>query len=245
MRNLLSHFIKHKKIYLTLLYVLLSLIAFGLIITPITLFAIYFHEYSFSNKAIDWANFGSFFGGTYSALFSLISTVILCFTLYLTRKHNENQLAILKHEQTKNEIDYLVQTLEQRLDRKKVLFLGSEQTEAEIIQTMKLSLDNATRIKYGSLCSMTEFINEAIEIAKDQHDLYRNEMPLLNELVSIIARQGDSNFRGLYKALSFERLDSERSFWLLAYAQNDSFLIRRYCERDITLFSPPSSYNFL
>ncbi|MGP3184203.1 hypothetical protein [Serratia marcescens] len=242
-----SHFSRNKSKYKYLVYLsyfILSLSLALLIFSPIILFSYKFHDLQLSSKTVDWANFGAFFGGSYSALFSFASTVILCITLYLTQRNNNNQLAILNHEQTKNEIDFLVNTIEKRCEKKTVFWMGKHWTEKDIIEFMSKELSDKINTNHSGLCSMTELINYSIEIAKPHWKLYSDEIPMLDELVSIIYRQKNKQLRDLYKILSFERLDPERSYWMLAFAYNASHFIKICCKKDPLLLYPPTSYQY-
>lgn len=245
--KLKAHFARNKRKYKYLryfLYFILGLLLVCLILLPIILFSHQFHGLKLSSQTVDWANFGAFFGGSYSALFSFASTIILCVTLYLTQRNNKNQLALLNHEQTKNEIDFLVKTIENKCDRKIIFWMGKNWSEKDLIDFMSNQLSEKINTEHNGLCSMTEMINYSIKIADPHVKLYSDEMPLIIELVSIIARQKDKQLRDLYKILSFERLDPERSYWMLAYAYNKSLFIKACCEKDPLLLYPPTSYQY-
>lgn len=247
MNKLKAHFARNKRTYKYLryfLYFILGLSLACLIILPIILFSHQFHDLQLSSQTVDWANFGAFFGGSYSAIFSFASTIILCVTLYLTQRNNKNQLAILNHEQTKNEIDFLIKTIENRCDRKIVFWMGKNWSEKDLIEFMSKELSDRINTNHNGLCSMTELINYSLEISNSQRKLYSDEMPLLIELVSIIDRQKDKQLSDLYKILSFERLDPERSYWMLAFAYNRSPFIKACCEKDPLLLYPPTSYQY-
>lgn len=73
----------------------------------------HFHSGELSNKTIDWANFGSYFGGTLSPILAFFSFLALCYTINLQNK----QLQISEKTQTIQRFEGLFAYMASELSR--------------------------------------------------------------------------------------------------------------------------------
>lgn len=203
--------------------ILLLTIAF--IVTPSYLYWDTFHEYGISSKNQDWSNFGSFFGGFYSAAFGLISIFILSLTLYLTLDYNKKQLTQLKSDSIKNLLVHHINSLNEKMNnRQNIFYSPANQHNLHLAENQYIdSLLN--RFKINIAVDQQNIpnwsfnpIKTTLEVLTETKISYPEEMTVILNILGIINRIKDEELRNeaisLFSSLTYRN----RTYWLVSYA---------------------------
>ncbi|NQD84876.1 hypothetical protein [Enterobacter hormaechei] len=210
-----------KKIFVAIIF----LLTLAFIITPSYLYWDTFHEYGISSKNQDWSNFGSFFGGFYSAAFGLISILILCATLYLTLDYNKKQLTQLKSDSIKNLLVHHINSLNEKMNnRKNIFYSPANQRDLHLSENQYIdSLQN--RFKINIAIDQQNIpnwrfnpIKTTLEVMTDTKISYPEELTVILNILGIINRIKDEELRNeainLFSSLTYRN----RTYWLISYA---------------------------
>ncbi|EOC1330935.1 hypothetical protein ACM92K_000738 [Cronobacter turicensis] len=210
-----------KKIFAAII-VLLTL---TFIVTPSYLYWDTFHQYGISSKNQDWSNFGSFFGGFYSAAFGLISIFILCSTLYLTLDYNKKQLTQLKSDSIKNLLVHHINSLNEKMNnRQNIFYSPANQRDLHLSENQYIdSLQN--RFKTHIAVDQQNIpdwrfnpIKTTLDVLKDTKISYPEEITVILNILGIINEIKDEELRNeainLFSSLTYRN----RTYWLVSYA---------------------------
>lgn len=210
-----------KKIFVAIIF----LLTLAFIITPSYLYWDTFHEYGISSKNQDWSNFGSFFGGFYSAAFGLISIFILCATLYLTLDYNKKQLTQLKSDSIKNLLVHHINSLNEKMNnRQNIFYSPANQRDLHLSENQYIdSLQN--RFKINIAIDQQNIpnwrfnpIKTTLEVMTDTKISYPEELTVILNILGIINRIKDEELRNeainLFSSLTYRN----RTYWLVSYA---------------------------
>ena len=111
MKNLKKAYTKNPKI------VILSIISFLIVLSPLVFFLIYFNENSISNLQSDWADFGTFIGGILTPIISIFSFIILIYIYFeienLSNKNNHNLYVLQKKMEAFEKLQSYIQNFSQ------------------------------------------------------------------------------------------------------------------------------------
>ncbi|WP_336281412.1 hypothetical protein [Cronobacter dublinensis] len=210
-----------KKIFATII-VLLTL---AFIITPSYLYWDTFHQYGISSKNQDWSNFGSFFGGFYSAAFGLISIFILCSTLYLTIDYNKKQLTQLKSDSIKNLLVHHINSLNEKMNnRQNIFYSPASQRDLHLSENQYIdSLQKRFKVHIAvDQQNIPDWrfnpIKTTLEVLKVTKISYPEELTVILNILGIINEIKDKELRNeainLFSSLTYRN----RTYWLVSYA---------------------------
>lgn len=203
----------------------ITLLTIAFIVTPSYLYWDTFHEYGISSKNQDWSNFGSFFGGFYSAAFGLISIFVLCSTLYLTIDYNKKQLAQLKGDSIKNLLVHHINSLNEKMNKRqntlyspvngRYLFLS----EAQYIDSLQKRFETNVTVDQRSVPNWRfDPIKTTLEVLNDTKISYPEEYSVILNILGIINRIKDEELSieavNLFSSLTYRN----RTYWLVSYA---------------------------
>ncbi|WP_024550775.1 hypothetical protein [Siccibacter turicensis] len=205
--------------------VILIFLILAFIITPSYLYWDTFHQYGLSSKNQDWSNFGSFFGGFYSAAFGLISIFVLCLTLYLTLDYNRKQLNQLKGDSIKNLLVHHINSLNEKMNSRDNKYYspnnGNFITVNEnyyVTALQKRFQININIDKHNNADWRFDPIKTTREVLKDTRISYPEEFSVILNILDIIKSIKDEELRteaiNLFCSLTYRN----RTFWLLSYA---------------------------
>ena len=208
----------------TLLAIFIPLIAFTIFI-PCIMYWKTFHIYGISTNNQDWSNLGSFIGGIYSATFGLISTFILCATLYYTLNYNKKQLSQLQNDSIKSLLVHHINSLNEKLNNRKnkyysaVNFAFFAVNENDYLEALKKSF--VTRISVEKLNNNEwVFIPPKVteQVLNELQITYPEELTTLLNILNIIYSTNDAHLRNelidLFSSLTYRN----RTYWLVSYA---------------------------
>lgn len=210
-----------KKIFVAITF----LLTLAFIITPSYLYWDTFHEYGISSKNQDWSNFGSFFGGFYSAAFGLISILILCATLYLTLDYNKKQLTQLKSDSLKNLLVHHINSLNEKMNnRENRLYSPANQRDLHLSENQYIDLLQK-RFKINIAIDQQNIpnwrfnpIKTTLEVMTATKISYPEEFTVILNILGIINRIKDEELRNeainLFSSLTYRN----RTYWLVSYA---------------------------
>ncbi|MUK91660.1 hypothetical protein GNP80_04280 [Aliivibrio fischeri] len=118
-------------------------IAFILVILPLIFWAIFFHQYNLSYDTNQWANFGSFIGGTVTPILTMISVIAIIFTIYYQRKQLEHSIKDAKEQRREDaKKDLKQRKLEQERRDNQVYYQEAQQSLIRAHDTF-FSTDNS------------------------------------------------------------------------------------------------------
>ncbi|ENZ9094258.1 MAG TPA: hypothetical protein DEU90_05860 [Enterobacter asburiae] len=204
---------------------IILLLTLAFIVTPSYLYWDTFHEYGISSKNQDWSNFGSFFGGFYSAAFGLISIFILSSTLYLTLDYNKKQLTQLKSDSIKNLLVHHINSLNEKMNnRQNIFYSPANQRNLHLSENQYIdSLQN--RFKINIAVDRENIPNWRFNPIKTTHEVltdtkisYPEELTVILNILGIINRIKEEQLRNeainLFSSLTYRN----RTYWLVSYA---------------------------
>lgn len=208
-------------------FIVLLTIAF--IVTPSYLYWDTFHEYGISSKNQDWSNFGSFFGGFYSAAFGLISIFVLCLTLYLTIDYNKKQLAQLKGDSIKNLLVHHINSLNEKMNNRQNTLYSHVNgrylnlSEIQYIDLLQKKFKTNITVEQRSIPNWRfNPIKTTHEVLKDTKISYPEEYTVILNILGIIHRIKDEELCNeainLFSSLTYR----DRTYWLVSYVYFNS-----------------------
>ncbi|HHA1345840.1 TPA: hypothetical protein ACOELO_001570 [Enterobacter hormaechei subsp. xiangfangensis] len=201
------------------------LITLAFIVTPSYLYWNTFHEYGISSKNQDWSNFGSFFGGIYSAAFGLLSIFILCLTLYLTLDYNKKQLNQLKGDSVKNLLVHHINSLNEKMDHRENRYFSPVNGHFIILPENRYIDALQKRFEINIEVDQRNIANWRFNPIKTTHEVlidtklsYPEELAVILNILGIINRITDEELRSeainLFSSLTYRN----RTYWLVSYA---------------------------
>lgn len=216
--------------YLIGFFTIISL-SFGLM--PLILYLIHFSpdwnlpsylSQNLSYKSNDWANFGSFMSGTSGAIFSFFGTLAVVWTLIVTHKASEKQIAMIRTEQTFSQFNELVKLLTSMLEEKKYptrshIKVNFHQFKKEAYSSISLSFNRfllrqphmRNENSYNNFELLSTFCKEYIE--KIEKDLFFKESHVYSVILDKIIQSDDAITEALIVILS-SRLNEDYFFFL-------------------------------
>ena len=106
-------------------FILVIVFSFLSFTTPLIIYLIHFNN-GFSSLNEDWGNFGSFYGGIISSVFSFISFLALLYTIYIqqteigiTKKEIEDNKVLLEQDNMRKDLLNTLEKIEIKLEDRK------------------------------------------------------------------------------------------------------------------------------
>lgn len=204
---------------------IILLLTLAFIVTPSYLYWDTFHEYGISSKNQDWSNFGSFFGGFYSAAFGLISILILCSTLYLTLDYNKKQLTQLKADSIKNLLVHHINSLNEKMNNRQNTYYSPVNgrylnvAENQYIDSLQKRFEINIAVDKQNIPDWRfNPIKTTLEVLTDTKISYPEELTVILNILGIINGIKNEELRNeainLFSSLTYRN----RTYWLISYA---------------------------
>ena len=179
---------------------------------------LYFYEFGLGlwEKNEDWAYLGSFFGGVLGPAFTLMSVVLLVFTLKETQQANHSQLELAKKQYFDNYFFNSLTAMKLSLDSPKY---GRELRAGEVYNNF-FSEAGVWVVENFIVHKNTDFNEDAWETAKAyirQHNgIFESEVALLVPLLLRI-KEMPQDEQSHYLTLIEGLIDNDKRFWLEVY----------------------------
>lgn len=208
-----------------LLVIIIFFTILGSILYPCYLYWDIFHLHGLSEKNQDWSNFGSFIGGVYSAAFGLVSTLILCATLYVTLNYNKKQLAQLKGDSVKNLLVHHINSLNEKLNSRQNKYFSPNNlntlivNESQYLTALKKRLEISIAVDQQNIQDWRfNPIKTTEKIVKETSISYPEEMASILNILSIIHNIKETELRKECVSLFSSLTNRNRTYWLVSYA---------------------------
>lgn len=208
-----------------LIYILLILCT---ITVPIIMYSSYIPG-EISHKNQDWAAFGSFVGGLYSAVFSFASVAILVYSLYLTQKNNREQLTLQQSEQTTSEFNMLLDILENQIKNKQIF---SKNNSYNVFSLDKFYFKMAEYSCENGDITQQHFDKSVRIIASEylkqrENGNYDDEISILKAIMYRIYN-ANSSLLDAYKVVFNNKISSDARFFIRLYCLNTDPILEKY-----------------
>lgn len=206
---------------------LLALLILAIISIPLVFYIEKFYPSGFSAKNQDWSNFGSYLGGIYSSGFGLVSTIILCLTLYFTIKNNKEQTILVKNESLISLLISHTQVLNEKLDKRKniIHYLSTYNKTPSLVSEGKYIEDLQKRYnltftihKQNNPSGAVSPFDVAFDVLTDLRIRYPQEITSILNIIVMIKNCGNSEFRQELIRLFHSLTYRDRTYWLVMYA---------------------------
>lgn len=211
-----------------------------ILLTPLYLYISTFSENGFSNQSQAWSNFGSYIGGVYGSIFSSISVIVLCFTLYLTKKYNNQQIDILFKSQSKNDFCSLFDSLAEKMNN---------------IDYKGLSTDNED--EFISACEHELFLlltenHDFYDVVNKTNDIFNSywfkvlrpyyDVILIASEILQMLDDADNKMKGFFLAYMESKSSTKRLFWLFSFLYHFDEKNRLILDRNLRALRIPKGY---
>ncbi|MFV9064941.1 hypothetical protein ABQ366_04495 [Serratia fonticola] len=226
----------------TLYCILATIVVFSLLFLismPAYKYWSQFHQYGISNKNQDWASFGSFIGGMYGPILSFISVLILCITLWLTKKYNNEQLSMMYNAQTKADFCSLFDKLSEKMDKHK--YGNTIINEYQYITRCEQTLIRYLPANYSSSDVFLN-VNKVFNATWfcDLKPYY--DMTLIALEILKIFDSADSQSQSFFLSYMESKSETDRLFWLICFLQHEFPDVRETIARNPRILRLPKSY---
>lgn len=232
---------------------MLIILAIVLFVAPFLIYGYYFYDLEISKVNANWGNFGSFLSGVFSfftALFTLISVVVLIRTFRKTITFNQQQIKIAQNESELNNFNFIINLIHKNIKEEPTLTIKtgtnsgftyeknhSKFTESRFAYITDLAIKKAENevphryynelvIKMTDDDSLENNINTyAKEYAynNDQYKFLKNIYPLIESLCIKITDAKDEKQKDILRNILISAIDDDVLFWSLAVINNDKF----------------------
>ena len=205
-----------------------ALLILCVITVPIIMYSHYIPG-EISHKNQDWAAFGTFIGGLYSAVFSFASVAILVYSLYLTQKNNREQLILQRSEQTTSEFNMLLNILENQINRKPI-FSKNNSDNTTILN--RLYFDMAM-YSYKNSDITRQNLDKSVWIIASkffksrENGNYDDEISILKAIMYRIYNANKS-LLDAYKVVFNNKISSDARFLIRLYSLNTDPILEQY-----------------
>lgn len=200
--------------FLTLRNSILTVIALISLI-PLALYFFIFHGV-LSKDAQAWSTFGTYIGGVYGPIATLISVIVLIITLKEIQTSNTRMYEYQNKQKVIDNIRWLSELLKKTLDNNSEYTHGRRQFYDYLKTLMKTALSNHYQPDKVALKS------EAIELMKKNKTLFANEIVIFEELFHRVTHITSEEEYVLSVMVILGLLSSEERFWLMQYAKAHS-----------------------
>ncbi|MGF6424078.1 putative membrane protein [Lelliottia sp. 489] len=199
---------------LTLRNSILAVIAL-ISLMPLALYFFIFHGV-LSKDAQAWSTFGTYIGGVYGPIATLISVIVLIITLKEMQASNTRMFEYQNKQQVIDNLRWLSELLRKTLDNNSEYVHGRREFYDHLKTFMKKAL-----VKYHQPDNIS-LKSEAIKLMKNNKTLFANEIVIFEELFYRVTHITNEEEYVLSVMVILGLLSSEERFWLMQYAKAHS-----------------------
>ncbi|BEO30092.1 MAG: hypothetical protein E7J62_12870 [Serratia marcescens] len=179
-------------------------------LAPLLLYFYTFH-YSLSSDPNKWSVFGSYFGGVYGPLATIISVIVLVITVIEINQSNRISITESKNNNHINDIVNLCEILDKRIDKNNLIPNRNYQFE---------SLSDIIRRKITNDVSLNEYDIWKESIRKfdnSEFPLFENESKIMEEILIRINSSETLELKERAKSIFYGIIPNNERFWLECY----------------------------
>lgn len=194
-------FIKDYKV-ISIIVVLLSILACSM---PLILYGLTFKDFP-SENSTDWASFGTYIGGIYGPIFTLLSVIVLVLTVIEINQSNNINNERLRASETISQIIELTNILNSSID-KNPLFHDRNHTFNWLGDAVKMHFKEQAPHQEDVIwkCSIRRF--KDIEFLRDQVDIVKEIFIRIDDIETTELR---NRAESIFKAM----IPNDERFWL-------------------------------
>lgn len=198
--------IRTHKTYSTLIIILILLILF----TPLCLYFFKFHH-ALSSDSNKWSAFGSYIGGVYGPLATIISVVVLVITVIEINQSNRINVTESKNSNHINDIVRLCEILDKRIDKNN-LIQKRDYTFDFMNKLIRIKISNDNSLKENDIWmeSIRKFNNS-------EFPLFENESKIMEEILLRINSSETLELKERAKSIFYGIIPNNERFWLECY----------------------------
>ncbi|MNB71258.1 hypothetical protein D3C81_185910 [compost metagenome] len=198
--------VRSHKTLSTIITVIITL----LFLTPLYLYFDTFH-YSLSSDPNKWSSFGSYIGGVYGPLATVISVIVLAITVIEINQSNRINITESKNNNHINGIIKLCEMLDNRIDKNSLI--KNRDYEFDF-------LNDTIRRKIKDENSLSEYDiwKESIrKLSNNEFILFENESEIMEEILLRINSSETLELKERAKSIFYGIIPNDERYWLECY----------------------------